>query len=89
MRNFVSNQITLIGLVSCKNYHRRPMLLQTWHKGVIRQHGTSSKDGLEGDFWEEGLPSCIQSQHEFLRRRSVHNPLWQFIPVLATRTLRA
>ncbi len=25
-----------------------------------------SGDGLEGNFWEEGLPSCIQSQLEYL-----------------------
>ncbi len=25
-----------------------------------------SKDGLENDFWEEGLPTCIQSQFEYL-----------------------
>ncbi len=38
-------------------------------------------DGLEGDFWEEGLPSCIQSQLERLHGWVVHNLLWQFVPV--------
>ncbi len=36
-----------------------------------------SGDGLEGNFWEEGLPPCIQSQLECL----VHNLLWQLVPV--------
>ncbi len=27
-----------------------------------------SGDGLEGDFWEEGLPSCTQSQLRYLDR---------------------
>ncbi len=40
-----------------------------------------SGDGLEGNFWEEALPSCIQSKLEWLHRRSVHNFLWQFVPV--------
>ncbi len=40
-----------------------------------------SGDGLEGDFWEEGPPLCIQSQFECLHGCSVHNLLWQFVPV--------
>ncbi len=32
-------------------------------------------DGLEGDFWEEGLPSCVQSKLECL------NFLLRFVPV--------
>ncbi len=38
-------------------------------------------DGLEGDFWEEGLPSCILSKLECLHGWSVHNLLWQLVPV--------
>ncbi len=30
-------------------------------------------DGLDGDFWEEGLPSCIQSKLEC--------PPWQLVPL--------
>ncbi len=33
------------------------------------------------DFWEKGLPPCIQSHLECLRGWSVHNLLWQFVPV--------
>ncbi len=36
---------------------------------------------LEENFLEEGLPACIQSQLECLHLWSVHNHLWQFIPV--------
>ncbi len=42
IKQTVSNQNSLIGLVSSKNYYRRPSLLQTWHKGVIWQGGTRS-----------------------------------------------
>ncbi len=38
-------------------------------------------DGLEGNFWEEGLPSCIQSKLERLHGCSGHNCFWQFVPV--------
>ncbi len=38
-------------------------------------------DGLEGNFWEEGLPPCIQSQLECVHGWSVHNLLWQLVPV--------
>ncbi len=34
-----------------------------------------SGDELEGNFWEEGLPPCIQSQLECLHGWSVHNLL--------------
>ncbi len=34
-----------------------------------------SGDGLEENFWEEGLPPCIQSQLECLHGWSVHNLL--------------
>ncbi len=40
-----------------------------------------SGDGLEGKFWEKGLPPCIQSQLECLHGWSVHNLLWQLVPV--------
>ncbi len=36
-------------------------------------------DGLEGNFWEERLPSCVQSKLECLHRCSGHNFLWQFV----------
>ncbi len=38
-------------------------------------------DRLEGDFWEGGLPPCTQSQLEFFHGWSVHNLLWQHVPV--------
>ncbi len=38
-------------------------------------------DGLEGNFWEEGLPLCVQSRFECLHGRSGHNILWQLVPV--------
>ncbi len=38
-------------------------------------------DGLEGNFWEEGLPSCDQSKLECLHGCSGHNILWQLVPV--------
>ncbi len=37
-------------------------------------------DGLEGNFWEEGLPSCVQSKLECLHGCSGHN-FWQLVPV--------
>ncbi len=38
-------------------------------------------DGLEGNFWEEGLPLCVQSRFECLHGRSGHNILWQLVQV--------
>ncbi len=38
-------------------------------------------DGLEGNFWEEGLPLCVQSRFECLHGCSGHNILWQLVPV--------
>ncbi len=38
-------------------------------------------DGLEGNFWEEALPLCVQSRFEFLHGCSDHNILWQLVPV--------
>ncbi len=38
-------------------------------------------DGLEGNFWEEGLPSCVQSKLECLHGLNGHNFPWQFVPV--------
>ncbi len=38
-------------------------------------------DGLEGNFWEEGLPLCAQSKFECLHGCSGHNILWQLVPV--------
>ncbi len=43
-------------------------------EGVLR-------DGLEGNFWKEGLPSCVQSKLECLHGCSGHNFLRQFVPV--------
>ncbi len=40
-----------------------------------------SSHWLEGNFWEEGLPPCIQSQLERLHGWSVHNLLRQLFPV--------
>ncbi len=37
-------------------------------------------DGLEGNFWEEGLPLCVQSKFECLHGCSDHN-IWQLVPV--------
>ncbi len=53
-------------------------------------------DGLEGNFWEEELPMCVQSKFECLHGCSGHNILWQLVPIwdysdaermLATTTL--
>ncbi len=38
-------------------------------------------DGLEVNFWEEGLPLCVQSRFECLHGCSGHNILWQLVPV--------
>ncbi len=38
-------------------------------------------DGLEGNFWEEGLPLCVQSKFECLHGCSGHNILGQLVPV--------
>ncbi len=37
--------------------------------------------GLEGNFWEEGLPLCVQSKLDCLHGCSGHNFLWQLVPV--------
>ncbi len=37
--------------------------------------------GLEWNFWEEGLPLCVQSKFECLHGCSGHNILWQLVPV--------
>ncbi len=37
--------------------------------------------GLEGNFWEKGLPLCVQSRFECLHGCSGHNILWQLVPV--------
>ncbi len=38
-------------------------------------------DGLEGNFWEEGLPLRVQSRIGCLYGCSGHNILWQLVPV--------
>ncbi len=38
-------------------------------------------DGVEGNFREEGLPSCVQSKRECFHGCSGHNFLWQFVPL--------
>ncbi len=38
-------------------------------------------DGLEGNFWEEGLPFCVQSKFECLHGCSGHIFLWYLVPV--------
>ncbi len=38
-------------------------------------------DGLDRNFWEEGLPLCVQSRFECLHGCSGHNILWQLVPV--------
>ncbi len=38
-------------------------------------------DGLAGNFWEDGLPSCVQSKLECLHGCSGHNFLRHFVPV--------
>ncbi len=47
----------------------------------IRGGGEYWGDGLEGNFWEEGLPLCVQSKFECLHRCCRHNILWQLVPV--------
>ncbi len=39
------------------------------------------REGLEGNLRKQGLASCVQSRLEHFHKRSVHNHLWQFIPV--------
>ncbi len=51
------------------------------YDGVEQIQEGVSGDGLEGNFWEEGLPPCIQSQLECLHGWSVQNFLWQLVPV--------
>ncbi len=41
------------------------------------------REGVLGDFWEEGLPLCVQSKFEYLHGCSGHNILWQLVPVRA------
>ncbi len=62
---------------------------QIW-KGVLG-------GGIWVDFWEEGLPLCVQSRFECLYGCSGHNILWQLVPVwdysgaecmLATKSLK-
>ncbi len=38
-------------------------------------------DGLQGNFWEEGQPLCVQSKLECRHGCSGHNSLWQFVPI--------
>ncbi len=38
-------------------------------------------DGLEGNFWEEGLSLCVHSNFEYLHGCSGHNIPWQLVPV--------
>ncbi len=51
------------------------------YDGVEQIQKGVSGDGLEGNFWEEGLPPCIQSQLECLHGWSVQNFLRQLFPV--------
>ncbi len=37
--------------------------------------------GLEGSFWEQGLPSTDRAHLEYFHRRSVHNIQWPVIPI--------
>ncbi len=39
------------------------------------------EDGLEGNFWEEALPLCVQSKFDCLHGCSGHNILWQLAPI--------
>ncbi len=43
--------------------------------------GGSIGGWLEGNVWEEGLSSCVQSKLECLHGCSGHNFFWQFVPV--------
>ncbi len=38
-------------------------------------------DGLVRNFWQDGLPLCVQSKFECLYGCSGHNILWQLVPV--------
>ncbi len=49
-------------------------------QGGINMEGVLG-DGLEGNFWVEGLPLCVQSKFECLHGGSGHNILWQLFPV--------
>ncbi len=37
--------------------------------------------GLEANFMEQKMPACVQLRLEEFHRRSVNQPLWQFVPV--------
>ncbi len=54
------------------------------HKGGGYDRVEQIQEGVSGDLWEEGLPSCVQSKLECLQGCSVHNLLWQYG---TTRTL--
>ncbi len=43
--------------------------------------GGSIGGGLEGNFWEEGLPLCVQSKFECLHGCSGHIFFWYLVPV--------
>ncbi len=43
-----ANQITFIGLVSSKNFYRRPRIIAVIAKGGIRQDGTNSGGNMGG-----------------------------------------
>ncbi len=74
-----------VGLVRSKNYFIQLRLIikiaYEWDTTGWNSFGDIGRKGLEEGFWEQGLPSCIQSPLEYLHRWSFHNPLWQFIPV--------
>ncbi len=38
--------------------------IRVWYDRVQQVRERISEDGLEGDFWVDGQPSCIQSQLE-------------------------
>ncbi len=62
-----------------KNSYNNSIRVGYERVGYLRE-GISG-DELEGNFWEDGLPPCIQSQLECLHGWSVHNGLWQLVPV--------
>ncbi len=39
------------------------------------------QEGVSGNFWDDGLPPCVQSQLECLHGWRVHNLFWQLVPV--------
>ncbi len=78
----VSNQITFIGLVSSKNYYRRPSIIIVitygWDTTGWNKFGREYRDGLEGNSWDCHRASSRNLNASMDEAFSVS---WQFVPV--------